>query len=71
MSRLNPEEVMTRVYGSLKPYNPNLFGGYMLAALPSTLVLVYLPLMNKHYKNSVIWYSLFSFCSCINCFNRL
>ena len=22
-SRLNPEEVMTRVYGTLKPYNPN------------------------------------------------
>lgn len=53
MSRLNPEEVMTRVYGSLKPYNPNLFGGYMLAALPSTLVLVYLPLMNKHYKTAL------------------
>ncbi len=53
MSRLNPEEVMTRVYGSLKPYNPNLFGGYMLAALPSTLVLVYLPLLNKHYKTAL------------------
>ena len=53
MSRLNPEEVMTRVYGSLKPYNPNLFGGYMLAALPATLIFVYLPLLNKHYKTAV------------------
>ena len=53
MSRLNPEEVMTRVYGTLKPYNPNLFGGYMLAVLPSTLVLVYLPLLNKHYKTAL------------------
>ncbi len=43
-SRLNPEEVMTRVYGSLKPYNPNLFGGYMLACIPSALVL---PFINK------------------------
>lgn len=34
-SRLNPEEVMTRVYGTLKPYNPNLFGGYMLACIPA------------------------------------
>ena len=34
-SRLNPEEVMTRVYGTLKPYNPNLFGGYLIALLPS------------------------------------
>lgn len=37
-SRLNPEEVMTRVYGTLKPYNPNLFGGYLLVCLPSFLV---------------------------------
>ena len=33
-SHLNPEEVMTRVYGTLKPLNPNLFGGYMLSLLP-------------------------------------
>lgn len=38
-SRLNPEEVMTRVYGTLKPYNPNLFGGYMLALLPAFIAL--------------------------------
>ena len=52
MSRLNPEQVMTRVYGTLKPYNPNLFGGYMLAVLPTVLMLVFLPLYNKHYKTS-------------------
>lgn len=38
-SRLNPEEVMTRVYGTLKPYNPNLFGGYMLATIPAFVTL--------------------------------
>ena len=38
-SRLNPEEVMTRVYGTLKPYNPNLFGGYLLACIPCFLAL--------------------------------
>ena len=38
-SRLNPEEVMTRVYGTLKPYNPNLFGGYMLACIPAVVTL--------------------------------
>ncbi len=38
-SRLNPEEVMTRVYGTLKPYNPNLFGGYMLACIPVLITL--------------------------------
>ena len=30
---------MTRVYGTLKPYNPNLFGGYLLALLPSFITL--------------------------------
>ena len=44
MSHLNPEEVMTRVYGTLKPYNPNLFGGYMLAVIPSFITL---PFVNK------------------------
>ena len=38
-SRLNPEEVMTIVYGTLKPYNPNLFGGYMLACIPALITL--------------------------------
>lgn len=53
MTRLNPEEVMTRVYGTLKPYNPNLFGGYMLAALPANLLIIFLPLYNKHYKTAI------------------
>ncbi len=44
MSHLNPEEVMTRVYGTLKPYNPNLFGGYMLSIIPSFLAI---PFINK------------------------
>lgn len=35
VSNLNPEEVMTRVYGTLKPYNPNLLGGYFVAGLPA------------------------------------
>lgn len=34
VSNLNPEEVMTRVYGTLKPYNPNLLGGYFVAGIP-------------------------------------
>lgn len=34
VSRLNPEQIMTRVYGTLKPLNPNLFGGYLLSLIP-------------------------------------
>jgi putative inorganic carbon (HCO3(-)) transporter len=44
---------MTRVYGTLKPYNPNLFGGYILGVLPSTLIFTYLPALNKHYKTAL------------------
>lgn len=63
MSRLNPEEIMTRVYGSIKPYNPNLFGGYMLSVLPSTLILIFLPLINKHYKTALCGF----FCFLLGC----
>ena len=61
MSRLNPEQIMTRVYGTLKPYNPNLFGGYLLAVLPTTLTAVFMPLYNKHYKTSFIGLIFFLF----------
>lgn len=61
MSRLNPEEVMTRVYGTLKPYNPNLFGGYLLATIPSALVLVFIPLINKHKKTALYGFLTFLF----------
>ena len=59
MSRLNPEEVMTRVYGSLKPYNPNLFGGYMVSILPVSLLCILLPLKNHHYKTSLLGFLTF------------
>ncbi len=50
---------MTRVYGSLKPYNPNLFGGYMLAIFPASLTAVFLPIRNKHYKTTLLGLSVF------------
>lgn len=53
ISRLNPEQVMTRVYGALKPYNPNLFGGYMLSTLPASLILIFIPLINHHKKTAL------------------
>lgn len=34
VSMLNPEQIMTRVYGTLKPYNPNLLGGYFVVGIP-------------------------------------
>lgn len=36
---LNPEQVINRVYGTLKPLNPNLFGGYLVAIIPTIMAL--------------------------------
>lgn len=49
-TRLNPEQVMTRVYGTLKPLNPNLFGGYLLAGIPSIYGLVAILAKRKNYS---------------------
>ena len=43
MSNINPEQVVSRAYGTLQPYNPNLLAGYLLCGLSS---LIYLTLVN-------------------------
>lgn len=53
VSGLNPEEVMTRVYGTLKPYNPNLLGGYFVAGIPSLYGLAAYFLADKKYKFAI------------------
>lgn len=50
VSNINPEDVMTRVYGSIKPFNPNLFGGYLVAALPALFGSFVLEVIDKKYK---------------------
>ncbi len=54
VSSLNPEEVMTRVYGTLKPYNPNLLGGYFVVGIPTLYAMAAYFLADKKYKFSVI-----------------
>lgn len=49
-SRLNPEDVLSRVYGTLKPLNPNLYGGYLISGLPIVLGSVFYFLYKKHFK---------------------
>ena len=51
-SMLNPEDVISRVYGTLKPLNPNLFGGYLIAGLPAVFGLVFYFLKDKNYKSA-------------------
>lgn len=54
VSNLNPEQVMTRVYGTLKPYNPNLLGGYFVAGIPALFGLAGYLLFDKKYKYSIV-----------------
>lgn len=55
VSNINPEDVMTRVYGSLTPLNPNLFGGYLVATLPSLFGSFVLWFLDKKYKRAVLF----------------
>ena len=63
VSNINPEDVMTRVYGTLKPYNPNLLGGYFVAGIPALYGLAATYLVDKKYKYSLIWIVLALFSS--------
>lgn len=55
VTNINPEDVMTRVYGTLQPYNPNLFGGYLVASLPCLFGVGVLRLLDKDYKNAGVF----------------
>lgn len=47
---INPEDTIARAYGTLKPYNPNLLGGYLLAGIPFILGAGAICLTKKSYK---------------------
>jgi len=53
MSNLNPEEVITRVYGTLQPLNPNLLGGYFVLSIPAVLGLCGYFLYEQKYRLSI------------------
>ncbi len=59
VSYLNPEDVLCRVYGTLKPYNPNLLGGYLIAGISSILGISILLFDKKYYKSAIIGLILF------------
>ena len=52
-SNLNPEDVISRVYGTLKPLNPNLYGGYLIGGLPIVLASIFYFINKKQWKLSV------------------
>ena len=45
---INPEDAIARAYGTLKPYNPNLLGGYLVCAIPCIIASGALFLSKKH-----------------------
>lgn len=53
-SRLNPEDILSRVYGTLKPFNPNLFGGYLICGFPAVFGFVFYFLSKKHFKSTLL-----------------
>lgn len=53
-SNLNPEDVLSRVYGTLKPLNPNLFGGYLVGGFPIVLGSVFYFLNKKAFKFAIV-----------------
>lgn len=57
-TNLNPEDILTRVYGSIHPYNPNLYGGYLVASLPALFGSFVINLIDKHYKRSIVLFAL-------------
>ena len=55
VSRLNPEDVLSRVYGTLKPLNPNLFGGYLVCGISSVIGGAFYCFYTKHYKLAAVF----------------
>lgn len=53
MSNLNPEEVITRVYGTMLPLNPNLLGGYFVMTIPCLIGLFGFFINDKRYLLSI------------------
>ncbi len=46
-TQINPEQVMNRVYGTLKPFNPNLLAGYLIPSFAIGVGLSFLMLAKK------------------------
>ncbi len=54
MSYINPEDAISRIYGSLKPYNPNLLAGYLTACVPAVIGITLLTIEKRHRKSFFI-----------------
>ena len=57
MTNINPEQVVSRAYGTLKPYNPNLLAGYLLCGLSSFIFLI-LYFLNAQKKRIALFFAI-------------
>lgn len=53
-SNINPEDVISRVYGTLKPLNPNLYGGYLVGGLPIAIGTLFYFVFKKKYNFAIL-----------------
>lgn len=51
---INPEDAISRAYGTLKPFNPNLLGGYLIAGLPFVLGSSLFFLVDRNFQKTLI-----------------
>ena len=58
-ANIDPTRVISRAYGTLKPYNPNLLAGYLVAGLSSVFALFSMAYINKNKLNQAIFGALF------------
>lgn len=58
ISDVNPEQLMDRAYGTLKPYNPNLLAGFLVAGFSSVLASFFIFLHRKNYALSALFFFL-------------
>lgn len=49
-SYINPEDMLSRIYGTLKPYNPNLLCGYLIVGMSSIITICLWAFIGKHKK---------------------
>ncbi len=62
-TNLNAEEIISRAYGTLKPYNPNLLAGFLVTGISSIWCLCATSLLNKNYKRFLFLLILMLLCS--------
>ena len=58
MTNINPEQVISRAYGTLQPYNPNLLAGYLLCGLASFMYLILVNLKSGKKRLALIFLGL-------------